>query len=51
MASVFVEEAVRRVSPEAPFSVTLARQLVDDLSGQIEDSSDRARFRAALSKG
>lgn len=51
IASVFVEEAVRRVSPEAPFSVTLARQLVEDLAGQIEDPGDRARFREPLAKG
>jgi len=51
IASVFVEEAVRRVSPDAPFSVSLARPLLDDLSGQIEDPADRARFREALAKG
>jgi hypothetical protein len=51
IASVFVEEAVRRVSPEAPFAVALARPLLDDLAGQIEDAGDRARFRDALVKG
>jgi len=51
IASVFVEEAVRRVSPEAPFSVSHARQLLDDLGAQVEDPADRARFREALAKG
>lgn len=51
IASVFVEEAVRRVSPEAPFSMALARPLLDDLAGQIEDGGDRTRFREALAKG
>lgn len=48
IAKVYVQEGVRRVSPEAPFSTALARQLVDDLSGQIEDPKDRAQFRKAL---
>ena len=51
IASVFVEEGVRRVSPEAPFAVSLARPLLEDLASQIEDPGDRARFRAALAKG
>jgi hypothetical protein len=45
---VYVQEAVRRVSPDAPFSAGLFRPLVDDLSAQIEDSKDRALFRRAL---
>jgi predicted regulator of Ras-like GTPase activity (Roadblock/LC7/MglB family) len=48
ISKVYVQEGVRRVSPEAPFSTTLARALVDDLSGQIEDPKDRAAFRKAL---
>lgn len=51
IASVFVEEAVRRVSPDAPFSTAAARALLDDLGGQVEDPGDRARFREALTKG
>jgi hypothetical protein len=51
MASVFVEESVRRVSPEAPFTAALARQLLDELASQIEDEGDRARFRESLAKG
>jgi predicted regulator of Ras-like GTPase activity (Roadblock/LC7/MglB family) len=48
MAKVYVEEAVRRVSPDAPFSVSLAAKLLDDLAGQIDDNGDRTRFRQAL---
>jgi len=47
MSKVYVQEAVRRVCPDAPFSLSLARQLVDDLSGQIEDPRDRSQFRKA----
>lgn len=51
MSKVYVQEAVRRVCPDAPFSASLGRQLVDDLAGQIEDAGDRAQFRkAALEK-
>lgn len=51
MSKVYVQEAVRRVCPDAPFSITLGRQLVDDLATQIEDTGDRAQFRkAALDK-
>jgi len=44
MAKVFVEEAIRRVSPEQPFGMALASALVTDLAGQIEDPKDRAAF-------
>jgi predicted regulator of Ras-like GTPase activity (Roadblock/LC7/MglB family) len=51
IAKVYVQEAARRVSPEAPFSMMASRQLVDDLAGQIEDPKDRAQFRkVALEK-
>jgi predicted regulator of Ras-like GTPase activity (Roadblock/LC7/MglB family) len=51
ISKVYVQEAARRVSPEAPFALAAARQLVEDLSGQIEDPKDRAQFRkAALEK-
>jgi hypothetical protein len=49
IAKVYVEEAVRRVTPEAPFALALAARLLEDLSGQIEDPADRAQFLAALS--
>jgi predicted regulator of Ras-like GTPase activity (Roadblock/LC7/MglB family) len=48
MSKVYVEEAVRRVSPDAPFSVSLGGKLIEDLGAQIEDSGDRMRFRQAV---
>ena len=51
ISKVYVQEAARRVSPDAPFALTASRQLIDDLSNQIEDPKDRAHFRkAALEK-
>jgi hypothetical protein len=51
ISKVYVQEAARRVSPDAPFALTASRQLIDDLSSQIEDPKDRAHFRkAALEK-
>lgn len=50
IAKVYVEEGVRRVAPDAPFSTAQARALVDDLAAQIEDPDDRARFLRALSR-
>ncbi len=50
IAKVYVEEAVRRVSPEAPFSTAQARPLVEDLAAQIEDPDDRLRFQKALAR-
>jgi hypothetical protein len=50
ISKVFVQEAVQRVSPEAPFSLAMAAALLDDLTGQIEDPEDRLQFRAALAK-
>lgn len=47
MAKVYVQEALRRVSPDAPFTLAQARQLVDDVATQIEDPKDRAQFRSA----
>jgi hypothetical protein len=44
---VYVQEAARRASPDAPFSLSLARELVDDLASQIEDPKDRSQFRSA----
>lgn len=48
MSKVFVEEGVRRVSPEAPFALSMANALIEDLSGQIEDPSDRKKFQKAI---
>ncbi len=50
IAKVYVEEAVRRVSPDAPFSVSVGGRLVEDLAGQIEDAADRAQFLASIEK-
>lgn len=50
ISKVYVEEGVRRVSPDAPFSTASARALVDDLASQIEDADDRAKFLKTLSK-
>ena len=50
MAKVYVEEAVRRVTPDAPFSLATAAKLVDDLANQIDDDEDKAKFRKALDK-
>jgi predicted regulator of Ras-like GTPase activity (Roadblock/LC7/MglB family) len=47
-AEVCVEEAVHRVSPDAPFSLGLGAKLLDDLAGQIDDGDDRKRFRQTL---
>lgn len=48
MAKVYVEEAVRRVSPDVPFSLALGKALAEDLGAQIEDPKDRAVFLADL---
>lgn len=50
IAKVYVEEAVRRVSPDAPFSVSVGARLVEDLATQIEDPDDRAQFLGAIEK-
>jgi predicted regulator of Ras-like GTPase activity (Roadblock/LC7/MglB family) len=50
IAKVYVEEGVRRVTPDAPFAMAQARSLVEDLAAQIEDTDDRASFQKALSK-
>jgi hypothetical protein len=50
MSKVYVQEAVRRVAPDAPFSLARAKDLRDDLAGQIEDSRGRAQFLKAVEK-
>ena len=47
MARFYVEEAVRRLCPEAPFAMPQARALCEELANQIEDADDRAAFLAA----
>ncbi|WP_242344874.1 roadblock/LC7 domain-containing protein [Anaeromyxobacter terrae] len=51
IAKVYVEESVRRVSPENPFALAASRALVEDLAGQIEDVEDRLKFRETLAAG
>jgi hypothetical protein len=51
IAKVYVEEAVRRVAPEAPFAMSMAVPLVEDLASQIEDPDDRKQFKATIAKG
>lgn len=50
MAKVYVEEGVRRVCPDAPFSLAAAQKLVQDLAGQIEEAADRTQFKKALER-
>jgi hypothetical protein len=50
MSKVYVQEAVRRVAPDAPFSLARAKELRDDLAGQIDDPRGRAQFCKALEK-
>jgi predicted regulator of Ras-like GTPase activity (Roadblock/LC7/MglB family) len=49
MAKLFIEEGIRRVSPDQPFGQGQAKALLEDLAQQIEDPADRAAFtKAAL---
>jgi hypothetical protein len=48
MAKVYVQEGVRRISPDATFTMALKGRLVDDLAGQIEDEDDRKAFLKAV---
>jgi hypothetical protein len=50
MAKIFIEEAVRKVCPDVPFSLAASRALADELSARIEDDGDRQVFLAALQK-
>jgi hypothetical protein len=51
IAKVYVEEAVRRVSPEAPFAMAQAPALLEDLAGQIDDADERKQFKATVARG
>jgi hypothetical protein len=48
MAKVYVNEAVRRVSPEGPFSMAQAWPLAEALASQIEDAAERSAFLKAV---
>jgi len=50
IAKVYVEESVRRISPDNPFALAIAGALVEDLAGQVEDPEERAKFRKVLEK-
>jgi hypothetical protein len=50
MSKVYVQEAVRRLSADASFSMALQGKLVEELAGQIEDAGERAAFVKALEK-
>jgi hypothetical protein len=51
MSKVYVQEAVRRISPEATYTMALRGKLVEELAGQIEDAEDRAQFLSAVEAG
>jgi hypothetical protein len=51
MSKVYVQEAVRRISPEATYTMALRGKLVEELAGQIEDAEDRAQFLGAVEAG
>jgi hypothetical protein len=48
MSKVFVKEGVRKVSPNAPFSMLQAKALITDLESHIEDLGERFTFRTRL---
>ncbi len=50
ISKVYVQEAVRKLSPEAHFALPLGGQLVEELAVQIEDPKDRAQFKKAIEK-
>ena len=47
MARLYVEEAVRRLCPEAPFSLAQAGALREELATQLDDPDDRTAFLKA----
>jgi hypothetical protein len=50
MAKVYVQEGIRRISPDGSYSMALRGKLLDDLAAQIEDTKDRTQFLQALEK-
>ncbi|HEX7624375.1 MAG TPA: hypothetical protein VF400_12440 [Anaeromyxobacteraceae bacterium] len=50
MSKVYVEEGVRRVCPDAPFSLASAARLIDDLAGQIKAVAKRTEFRKSFER-
>jgi len=50
MSKVYVQEAVRRISPDSSFGMALKGRLVQELAAQVEDPEERAQFVKALEK-
>jgi len=50
MAKLFVKEAVRKVSPDRPFSRENANELLAELSKHIKNPSEAAQFRQLANK-
>jgi hypothetical protein len=50
MARIYVEEAVRTVCHDAPFSVASGQTLAEELANRIEDREDRLSFLATLKR-
>jgi predicted regulator of Ras-like GTPase activity (Roadblock/LC7/MglB family) len=50
MAKVYVAEGVRRVCPDAAFTLASAAKLIEDLAAQIEDADDRKQFQKSMEK-
>ena len=50
MSKVYIKEAIRRVSPGAPFGLSLGAQLVAELCHHIDDPADRQRFTRAVDR-
>jgi hypothetical protein len=50
MAKIFVEEGVRKVCPDVPFSLAAGRALADELANRIDDEDDRLAFLNSLKK-
>ncbi len=50
MSKIFVEESVRKVCPDVPFSLAAGRALADELASRIDDADDRQAFLASLKK-
>jgi hypothetical protein len=50
VAGVYLEEAVRQVTPGAAFSMAYAPRLVEQLANQL-DGADRAQFLKVMNQG
>jgi hypothetical protein len=50
LAKVFVKEAVTKVSPERPFSLDNAKDLIVELAKHIKNPSDAQQFREVVEK-